>query len=151
MRSYLASAILISAVALAPTVAGSAPDSSKPPFTIDNGPVHDTVVDTMLSRTCTGTIGPIWWAFGTQIAVQARFFQKLDGTKWVRWYYNGFGPEDYPVVELGLSAQWISYSVGNGPGRGMSRTSIAVWPDGDNHLRGRTVPTLGDDRSYLQV
>jgi hypothetical protein len=143
MGSHVASAALAAAFVLAPMVAGYAADPSKPPFTVDNGPVHDTVVDTMLDRTCTGTFVPLWWVHLPHISVQAIFFHKPDSTKWVRFYYNGNGPEDYPVIELGVSAQWIGYSLSKGPGSGMNRTTYAVWPDGDNHLSGTTVSPWG--------
>jgi hypothetical protein len=146
MRSYLTSAILAGAIVVASMVVGCAAEPSKPPFTIDNGPVHDTVVDTMLSRTCTGTIVPIWWAHLPNISVQAVFFGKPDGTKWVRFYYDGNGPEDYPVTELGVSAQWISHSLVKAKFSGLTRTHYAVWPtdgQGDNHLSGTTVEPYG--------
>jgi hypothetical protein len=143
MRSYVASAALAGAIVLAPVVGGYAAEPPKSPFTIDNGPVHDTVVDTMLAQTCTGTIVPIWWQHLPNVPVQATFYQKPDGTKWVKFFYNGRGPDDFSVSELGVSAQWISYSLFTFPKSGLERTHYAVWPDADNHLRGTTVTPYG--------
>ena len=147
MRSYVASAIINGAVFLAPVVTGYAPALSKSPFTITNDPVHDTVVDTMLQRTCTGTVMPIWWSGLPRMGVQAIFFGKQDGTKWVKFSYNGNGPDVFPVTELGVSAQWNSYGIVNAPGRTNQRPHYAVWPDGDNHVSGATVVLMG--RSIL--
>jgi hypothetical protein len=146
MGSYVTSVILAGAVVLAPTAAAAAPEASKTPFTVTNGPVHDTVVDTMLSQTCTGTVVPIWWAHLPNMSVQAIFYGKADGTKWVKFYYNGYGPDDFPVTELGVSAQWLSYSLAKGPLSGLNKTHYAVWPtdgQGDNHLSGTTVLPYG--------
>jgi hypothetical protein len=142
MRPYVASAILAGAVVLAPVVAGYAPASSKAPFTVTNDPVKETVVDTMLQRTCTGTVTPIWWAGMPHYRVQFIFYRKPDATKWVKVYHEGIGPEDYPVIELGVSGQWT----GLGPPQkngGKKLSHYAIWPDGDNRLTGSTVEPYG--------
>jgi TonB-like protein len=65
---------------------------SKTPFTIGNDPVGGTVVDTMLERTCTGTVEPLWgWSSGPY-RVTTTWYHRPDGTKWVKFYYNGVGP-----------------------------------------------------------
>jgi hypothetical protein len=143
MRSYVAAAILIGAVVLAPVVAGHAPALSKSPFTIDNGPVHDTVVDTMLQRTCTGTVVPIWWAGQPHMRVQAVFYRQPDGTKWVKFYHDGMGPDYLPVTEVGVSAQWIGQKDPLTMRRQIGLPSYAVWPGGDNRLNGITVAPWG--------
>jgi hypothetical protein len=142
MRSYLASSILAAAFVLTPVVAGYAPASSKAPFTITNDPVHDTVVDTMLAQTCTGTLVPIWWSMRPTVPVQAIFYGKPGGTKWVKFYGNGIGPEDYPVTELGRSAQWQGLTIFLVKGT-RTVSHYAVWPDGDNHISGTTVDPYG--------
>ncbi len=142
MRSYAASAILAGAVVLAPAVGGYAPALSKTPFTVTNDPVHDTVVDTMQQRICTGTVFPIWWSGLPHVRVQAVFFLRPDGTKWVKWSYNGLGPTDFPVVELGTSAQWTVFP----PVRVAQHVwypHFDVWPQGDNRLSGSTVDPYG--------
>ncbi len=145
MRSYIASAILTGAIVLGPVLAEHAAAPSKPPFTVDNGPVHDTVVDTMTQRTCTGIVVPIWWQHQPNVSVQATFFSKPDGTKWVRWYHEGYGPFDYQVTELGVSAQWIALGVPEKNGV-RKRTHYDVWPvggQGDSNLSGKTVDPYG--------
>jgi hypothetical protein len=143
MPSYVTSAFLAAAFVLAPVAAGHAAAPSRPPFTVTNDPVTGTVVDTMLSRTCTGTIAPI---FGSPIWVRTIFFRKPDGTKWVRLYKGGIGPDDFPVVELGVSAQWTGREEIPRPPKGLwGLTHYALYPDGDNpnHLSGQTVDPYG--------
>src|SRR5580692_2526817 len=108
MRRYIAPAFIAAACLLAPVAAGAAPASPKEPFTITNDPPQGTVVNTMLERTCTGTVVPLWSWQGEAWRVQATWYRRPDGTKWVKFYYNGIGPKYFPVVELGLSAQWIT-------------------------------------------
>jgi hypothetical protein len=141
MRSYVASAILAGAVVLAPAVAGYAPALSKSAFTITNDPVGPTVADTMQQRTCTGTIVPIWWSHLPHMWVQAIFFGKPDGTKWVTFNWRGKGPFPFPVTELGVSAQWNTPPESYGQAKYL--THYAVWPDGDNHLSGTTADPWG--------
>jgi len=142
VRSHVASAILTGAVVLAPVVAGCAPALSKSPFTITNDPVHDTVVDTMLQRTCTGTLVPIWWSHLPHLWIRAIFYREPDGTKWVNFYWHGKGPEHLPVTELGVSAQWITPVEPFGAQQ-KYRAHFAAWPDGDNRLSGTTVDPYG--------
>src|ERR1700727_1546782 len=56
MRPFIAHAFIAAACLLAPVAAGCAPAWSKEPFTITNDPPQGTVVNTMLERTCTGTV-----------------------------------------------------------------------------------------------
>ena len=138
MRSYVTSALL-AAFVLAPVVAGTAPALSKSPFTVTNDPVEGTVVDTMLERACSGTVVPLWWTHRSKIWVRAIWYRRPDGTKWVKFYRNGVGPDYFPVTEVGVSAQWIS-APENYKG---DWTHFAVWPDGDNRLSGKTVDPYG--------
>jgi TonB family protein len=121
-----------------PVAAGYTPALSKSPFTIMNDPVKSPVLDTMLQRTCTGTIvlGGIpnhpW--FGTHFAAQAIFFRKSDGTPWVKFYERGY-PTLSPVTEVGKMVTWT------GREEHISRGNVqwlqyTVWADGDNHLSG---------------
>ena len=84
----------------------NAPASSKSPFTITNDPPQGTVVDTMVEMTCTGTIVPHWSWQGEAWRLQATWYKQPDGTRWVKFYYNGVGPREFPVTELGTSAHW---------------------------------------------
>ena len=141
MRSYVTSALLAGASILVPVVAGTTPALSKSPFTVTNDPVEGTVVDTMLQRTCSGTLVPIWWSNTPREWVQAIFYKQPDGTKWIKIYYNGKGPAYLPVTELGVSAQWTT------PVEQLAKltlnTHYAVWPNGDNRLSGTTVEPYG--------
>ena len=142
MPSHVASAILAAAFVLAPVVAGTAPASSKTPFTVTNDPVHNTVVDAMQQRTCTGTIAPTWSWIIAPYRVQAIFYRKPDGTKWVKFYHKAIGPQYLSVTEVGVSAQWNIIP----PDRAAATTwytHYAVWPQGDNRLSGITVDPWG--------
>jgi TonB family protein len=131
-----------------PVLASTAPALSDRPFTITNGPVKDTVVETMLQRTCTGDMVTNQMGdsrpdsiLGAHDAVTAIFYRKPDGTPWVKWSSNGGTANYFPVVELGVSAQWrypYLKSYYNSPPE-----HYAVWPAGDNHLSGRTVGGRG--------
>jgi TonB family protein len=131
-----------------PVNASTLPALSKKPFTVTNGPVKDTVVDTMQQRTCTGTevtnnLGdtPPDSVFGTHDRVTAIFYRQPDGTAWVNWWTTGGTRIVVPVTELGVSAQWF-YKYDR---RWRGNTHYAVWPQGDNprHLSGRTVDPPG--------
>ena len=130
-----------------PILASTAPALSKQPFTITNGPVKDTVVETMQRRTCTGETVSYWPGemppdsiLGTHDRVTAVFYRKPDGTPWVKWSYGGGITEYHQVTELGVSAQWNQVCRG---GLGCTMPHFAVWPDGDNHLSGRRTHNLG--------
>ena len=133
-----------------PVAAGYTPVLSKSPFTIMNDPVKSPILETMLQRTCTGTIvkqGIInhpW--YGRRIWAQAIFFRKPDGTPWVKFYQEGY-PSLSPVTEVGNMVEW---SVQESSARGQPYwIQYTVWPDGDNHLSGafgsRVTSTLGID------
>jgi hypothetical protein len=67
--------------------------------------------------------------------VQAVFFRKPDGTKWVKFTLAQHSANDLPVIEIGVSAQWTDheYSVG----KDTYHTHYSLWPEGDNRLSGR--------------
>jgi TonB family protein len=121
-----------------PVAAGYTSVSSKGAFTIANDPVTSPILDTMLQRTCTGTVvkqgirnhpnyGVRYWA-------QAIFFRRPDGTPWVKFYEGGY-PILAPVTEVGKLVEWTGRAE-RLPG-GLSRyTQYTVWPDGDNNLIG---------------
>ncbi len=79
------------------------------PFTIANDPVKSPILETMLQRTCTGTIvkngitNHPW--YGMRIWAQAIFFRKPDGTPWVKFYEGGY-PSLSPVTEVGKMVEW---------------------------------------------
>jgi TonB family protein len=120
-----------------PVPAGYTPVSSKSPFTIMNDPVTSPILETMLQRTCTGTVvlGGLrnhpW--YGMQTSAQAIFFRKPDGTPWVKFYHNGF-PIVSPVTEVGKMLQWTGATAHTI--RGEYYYQFTVWADGDNHLSG---------------
>jgi TonB family protein len=125
-------------------VAEAAPLDPKalPPFTILNEPVKSPILETMLQRTCTGTVTkggvknhPI---YGMRSWIQAVFFRKPDGTPWVKFYEGGFAVLS-PVTEIGKMVQWAGRQEGHGSaesGTDHFWTLWTVWPDGENHLGG---------------
>ena len=129
-----------------PVAAGYTPVLSKSPFTIMNDPVKSPILETMLQRTCTGTVHtndlgdtPPDSIFGNIYRVTAVFYRKPDGTPWVKWSTDGDTVNYLPVTELGVSAQWcFPFNRRRGP-----PLHYAVWPAGDNHLNGRTVQGPG--------
>jgi hypothetical protein len=130
--------------AAAETAAGNAINAkARLPFTIMNDPVKSPILETMLQRTCTGTVvrGGITnhpW-YGMRSWAQAIFFRKPDGTPWVKFYEGGY-PSLSPVTEVGKMVEWTGRQQHQpGDGRGDSVwIQYTVWPDGDNHLSGAT-------------
>jgi TonB family protein len=123
-----------------PEAAGYTPVLSKSPFTIMNDPVKSPILDTMLQRTCTGTVVRNGIAnhpgYGMRIWAQAIFFRKPDGTPWVKFYEGGY-PSLAPVTEVGKMLQWTGRAEQRGARRdGVDWVQYTVWPDGDNHLSG---------------
>src|SRR5580692_12821601 len=92
-----------------PVAAGYTPVSAKSPLTIMNDPVKSPVLDTMLQRTCTGTmvLGGVpnhpW--YGQHYQAQAVFFRKPDGTPWVKFYERGYSSLS-PVTEVVKMVTW---------------------------------------------
>jgi TonB family protein len=131
-----------------PVPADYKPVPSKSPFTITNDPVESKILETMLLRTCTGTIvtegirnHPIYGvrSYGSK----AIFFRKPDGTPWVQFYQAGYSVLA-PVVEVGQLVSWT------GPGEhlkggAMKFVQYTVWPDGDNKLTGN----IKADNTYV--
>jgi TonB family protein len=122
-----------------PVAAGDTSVPSRSPFTITNDPVKSPILDTMLQRTCTGTMvlggvanHPIYGVhYG---GVQAIFFRKPDGTPWVKFYERGY-PSLSPVTEVGKMVTWTGRQEYL-PKEGVRWFQYTVWPDGDNHLSG---------------
>jgi TonB family protein len=123
-----------------PVAAGYTPVLSKSPFTIMNDPVKSPILDTMLQRTCTGTVvrngitnHP---GYGMRVWAQAIFFRKPDGTPWVKFYEGGYLSLS-PVTEVGKMVQWTGRAEHRGAARdGVDWVQFTAWPDGDNHLSG---------------
>ena len=118
--------------------AGYTPVSSRSPFTITNDPVKSPILETILQRTCTGTLVlggiPNHPIYGMRSWAQAIFFRKPDGSPWVKFYQSG-EPSLSPVTEVGKMLTWT------GRRQKASKDSYfwyqyTVWPDGDNHLSG---------------
>jgi TonB family protein len=124
-----------------PEAAGYTPVVSKSPFTITNDPVRSPVLETMLQRTCTGTMVlggiPNYPIFGMRSWAQAIFFRKPDGTPWVKFYERGY-PSLSPVTQVGKMVTWTGRQEVFGPNAGINSywLQYTVWSDGDNHLSG---------------
>ena len=120
------------------SAAGYTPGLSKSPFTITNDPLKSPILDTMLQKTCTGTVvkqgirnHP---SYGERDWAQAIFFRRPDGKPWVKFYESGF-PILAPVTEIGKVVQWTGRE--ERLPRNVSRfTQYSVWPEGDNILSG---------------
>ena len=131
-----------------PVAAGATPVSFAGPFTITNDPVRSPILQTMLQRTCTGTVAtqgirnhPI---YGVRDSAEAIFFRRPDGTSWVKFNVGGY-PILARVLEIGKLVQWTGREEYRGHGT-RSGTIYTVWPDGDNKLSGRLdIPNLGGD------
>jgi TonB family protein len=128
-----------------PVNASTAPALSKQPFTVTNGPVKDTVVETMQRRTCTGDLAtnalgdlPPDSILVSHDRITAVFYRKPDGKPWVQWSHGGGQAEFHPITELGVSAQWNGVCRG---AFGCDMPHFDLWPDSDNpnHLSGRTL------------
>jgi len=124
-----------------PVAAGYTPVLSKRPFTVTNDPVRSPILDTMLQRTCTGTMvlggvtnRPI---YGVHYQAQAIFFRKPDGTPWVKFYERGYASLS-PVTEVGKMVTWTGRQEQISTGKDVIQRWLqyTVWPDGDNHLSG---------------
>ncbi len=83
--------------------------ASKGPFTITNEPVKSPVLTAMLQRVCTGTmtLGGIanHPVYGMHFWAQAVFFQKPDGTPWVKFYEKDKNSVS-PVTQVGKMVTW---------------------------------------------
>ena len=122
-----------------PVAAGYTPVLSKGPFTITNDPDKSPILETMLQRTCTGTIVfggiPNHPVYGMRSSAEAIFFRKPDGTPWVKFNERGF-PSLSPVTEVGKMLTWTGRMESPPGGRPAQWHQYTVWPDGDNHIRG---------------
>ncbi len=121
-----------------PVVASYTAAPSKAPFTITNDPVKSPILDTMLQRTCTGTImrsglrNHPW--LGRRSGAEVIFFRKPDGTPWVKTYEYGY-PSLSPVIEVGKTLQWTGREEHSGHGNS-GYAQYTVWSDGDNKITG---------------
>ncbi len=121
-----------------PVLAGYGPVPSRGPFTITNEPVKSPILETMLQRTCTGTVvkegirnHPM---YGGRHWAQAIFFRKPDGTPWVRFNEGGV-PLIAPVTEAGKLVQWTGRA--EHPRRDVEfYYQYTVWTDGGDGLNG---------------
>ncbi len=132
-----------------PVAAGYTPVVSKSPFTIMNDPVKSPILETMLQRTCTGTVvlGGIrnqpW--YGIRYSAQAIFFRKPDGTPWVK-FYKGGNPSVSPVTEVGKMVQWTGAVEHPFPKDALLFfPQYTAWPDGDSHLSGAIGSRVSDN------
>lgn len=124
-----------------PEPAGYTPVVSEGRFTITNDPVKSPILDTMLQRTCTGTMTlggiPNYPIYGMHSWAEAIFFRKPDGTPWVKFYERGY-PSLSPVTQVGKMVTWTGRQESFGPNLGSSSfwLQYTVWSDGNNHLSG---------------
>lgn len=121
-----------------PAASGYVAVSSRQPFTITNEPIKSPILETMLQRTCTGTVvkegirnHPM---YGGRHWAQAIFFRKPDGTPWVRFNEGGV-PLIAPVTEAGKLVQWTGRA--EHPRRDVEfYYQYTVWSDGGDGLNG---------------
>jgi TonB family protein len=122
-----------------PVPAGYTPVPSRSAFTITNDPVKSPVLDTMLQRTCTGTMVlggvPDHPLYGQRSWAQAIFFRKPDGTPWVKFHERGHASLA-PVTQIGKMVTWTGRKEGTGGKNEILWHQYTVWSDGDNHLTG---------------
>jgi TonB family protein len=124
-----------------PVAASDTPMVSKSPFSITNDPVKSPVLETMLQRTCTGTMVlggvPNHPVYGMRFAAEAIFFRKPDGTPWVKFYERGYQSLS-PVTQVGKMVTWTGRQeyINVGKDTASFWLQYTVWPDGDNHLAG---------------
>jgi TonB family protein len=121
-----------------PVPAGYTPVLSKRPFTITNDPVKSPILETMLQRTCAGTIVLQGVAnhpgYGIHYSIQAIFFRKPDGTPWVKLSERGYSSLS-PVTQVGKMVTWTGRLEWHAEAK-YTWFQYTVWPDGDNHLHG---------------
>lgn len=112
--------------------------SSKRPFTVTNEPVRSAVVDTMLQRSCKGTVveqgirnHPM---YGVRNSAEAIFFRRPGETPWAKFSEGGFSTLA-PVVEIGQIIKWAGQKehIGSGSSRFIEYTA---WAEGKNYLKG---------------
>jgi TonB family protein len=127
-----------------PVAAGYTPVLSKSPLTIANDPIKSPILETMLLRTCTGTVVrggiPNHPIYGMRFSAEAIFFRKPDGTPWVKFTSVGGAdaggtPSLSPVTEVGKMLQFTG-QVEYHRGAPHFFPQYTLWADGDNHLRG---------------
>jgi TonB family protein len=122
-----------------PVAAGYKPVAAKGPFTISNDPVTSPILETMIQRSCTGTVvkegirNHPW--YGGRHWVQAIFFRKPDdNTPWVK-FYDGGDPLLAPVNEVGKMVQWTGKT--ESPRKNTTfQYHYTVWLEGENTLSG---------------
>lgn len=114
-----------------PVPTGVTPVAFSRAFSITNDPVKSPILETMMQRSCTGTIvsGGIrnHPAYGSRSWAEAIFFRNPDGTPWVKFYVGG-QPILSKVAEVGKLVQWA----GRENLQTGSFTQYTVWADGNN-------------------
>jgi TonB family protein len=120
--------------------AGYTPTPDRGPFTIANDPVKSQILETMLQKTCTGTVtrnggmGQPWR--GMRAPAEVVFFRRPDGTPWVRFAEAAMPVSVSPVVEIGNMLQFVGPTFKTAGSYGVIWTLWTVWPDGPNHMSG---------------
>ncbi len=121
-----------------PVAVSTTPAASRRSFSITNEPTRSPILETMLQRTCTGTVvkegirnHPM---YGGRYSAEAIFFRKSDGTPWVK-FNEGGEPLIAPVTEAGRMVQWTGRL--ERPRRNVQfHYQYTVWTDGENTLSG---------------
>ncbi len=112
---------------------------SRGPFTIANEPVKSQILETMLQKTCNGTVtlnggmGQPWR--GIRAPAEVVFFRKPDGTPWARFSAGAMPVSVSPVVEIGNMVQFV------GPTIHVSASQVfwniwTLWPAGPGRMSG---------------
>lgn len=122
-----------------PPTVGVTPASAGQSFTITNQPVQSPILETMLQKSCTGTVvkqgirnHP---SYGVRYQAQAIFFRRPDGAPWVRFSEGGSSLSLAPIVQVGKVLRW-SGPEEHLPQGGSSFTQYTAWADGDSVIIG---------------
>lgn len=137
------------------TAAGYLPVSSGRPFTITNQPVRSPILNTMLQRTCIGTVvkqgirnHP---SYGVRYQAEAIFFRRRDGMPWVRFSEGGSASSLAPVVEVGKILRWSGPEEHLSQG-GSSFTQYTAWAESTNTILGNIETIfLGSNRANMPL
>jgi TonB family protein len=123
-----------------PVPADYKPVPPKAPFTIANDPVKSPILETMLLKSCTGTIVLNGLRNNASRGVfydsKLVFFRQPDGTPWVEFYEVSHKSLS-PVVQVGKLVTWTGPTSGSGLQAGGNRLNhYTAWLGADNKLNG---------------
>ena len=134
-------------------LASYTPKPSRASFTIANEPISSPILETMMQRTCAGTItvngglNQPWRGYRGDATII--FFHKPDGTPWAKLSESGILSIS-PVIQIGRMLQFVGPLVrvmgGNPSSSFLHYTTYTVWADGPDHLggaEGSPIPNTG--------